>query len=340
MCQWFQPGRQAAHVDSCKLEAVGRCKHPECRKRICTQHGGTCAACSTGPFCPDHLPEKCHSCPRAPSTPPRASASAKVEPNITTGRWVDAKEFDRKAKELEERAAEEMRQFREKLTAAAESRHTEVMHQVQMQEAHARQASQAQAQERINELLKENELQQRLHEKEKQAMKESLDREREDVEKKIQKEVLRRQGASDNDQCPAPSDHTEKPGDGNLPDRHDPKRKTSERKIEPQPQKMTAKRTSNKSQNDMPSGDGTPEHYAIMTPRPRGDGARTSAGGGSHSMQRAPSGGVAQAATAAASMARQLPKTADISIAVRTAGHVLSVTPENRKGMLKEEDFF
>ena len=71
-----------------------------------------------------------------------------------------------------------MRQFREKLTAAAESRHTEVMHQVQMQEAHARQASQAQAQERINELLRENELQQRLHEKEKQAMRESLDRER------------------------------------------------------------------------------------------------------------------------------------------------------------------
>ena len=63
-------------------------------------------------------------------------------------------------------------------------------------------------------------------------------------------------------------------------------------------------------------------------------------GKGPRSAQRMQNGGVAQAATAAASMARQLPTAADISIAVRTAGHILSVTPEDRKGMPKEEIFF
>ena len=48
---------------------------------------------------------------------------------------------------------------------------------------------------------------------------------------------------------------------------------------------------------------------------------------------------MAQAASAAASMARQLPKTADISIAVGTGGHVLSVTLDDKKKVPEGEMF-
>ena len=71
----------------------------------------------------------------------------------------------------------------------------------------------------------------------------------------------------------------------------------------------------------------------------RSGSARSNAGSRPRAMHRPQGGDVAQAASAAASMARQLPKTADISIAVRTGGHVLSVTPEDKKKMPEEEMF-
>ena len=66
---------------------------------------------------------------------------------------------------------------------------------------------------------------------------------------------------------------------------------------------------------------------------------KSNMGKSSRPATRPPGGDVAKAACAAASMARQLPESADISIAVRTGGHVLSVTPDDKKNVPKEELF-
>ena len=92
----------------------------------------------------------------------------------TTGRWLEAREFDKLAKEVEERAAREVLQFQQNFAAAAENKHAEILREAQIREAQFREATEAEAEHRINMLMEENQMQRQIYEREYAVVQERL----------------------------------------------------------------------------------------------------------------------------------------------------------------------